>query len=800
MSYLRIQKEETLKAKVFARYFDPKRFAYKPNSGNADFGITDILTQAFCYLAEVKRGVAEIFPMITRLLLTYKKTCGSGGQLPPPFIGCFDAVKIAFVPFYDILPIFAETDVNWNAAPSDYLSADFIKLRKKVEKLTESKITVFKFSEEDDAIKDFIGNLSAGNTAAKSRIAKNNFPHIFYRWLKEIKPAINISAEHWRKYKSEGVLDCDFFRADMMSSEGSTLLEKLKIILENDAYKLQRNIEGDLFKLNIDFTDGGAAYTCFWNKYERPSAEEYQRYIIGRRDLLVPQNIREVKGSFFTPKIWVEKSQEYLEKVFGADWQDEYYIWDCAAGTGNLLAGLTNKDNIWASDIDQPNIDAIHALIGEGLNLLHDHVFQFDFLNDILTAEDQKDENEKREKLILPPSTRKLPPSLCEILDDPEKRKKLIVYINPPYAEGDNVRGIGRKGVQESAIHDTYQNALGKARSELFAQFFMRVYREIPGAFLASFSKLKNLQAPNFKNFRNVFLAKLEKLFIVPANTFDNVSGQFPIVFFIWNTYEKERFQSGNADVFGKDGNYLGTKKIYNYDDCRYISDWLEYHSKNIAEEPIGDLSSVGNDFQNQRMLFINDVYQKRKQGGRHTFITKENLIVVSIYFAVRRVIPATWLNDRDQFLYPRDAYKPDTDFQHNCLAYALFNNNISCKRGVNHWIPFTEKEAGAKEKFESNFMNSFLKGKTFSPEARAVLSAGKALWKYYHGNSNAIFANASFYDIREFFQGRKENGTMNAKSADETYNALIKALRDALKILAKKIEPKVYEYGFLEK
>jgi hypothetical protein len=39
----------------------------------------------------------------------------------------------------------------------------------------------------------------------------------------------------------------------------------------------------------------------------------------------------------------------------------------------------------------------------------------------------------------------------------------------------------------------------------------------------------------------------------------------------------------------------------------------------------------------------------------------------------------------------------------------------------------------------------------------------------------------------------------MNTKSNDETYNTLIKALRDALKVLAEKIEPKVYEYGFLK-
>jgi len=58
---------------------------------------------------------------------------------------------------------------------------------------------------------------------------------------------------------------------------------------------------------------------------------------------------------------------------------------------------------------------------------------------------------------------------------------------------------------------------------------------------------------------------------------------------------------------------------------------------------------------------------------------------------------------------------------------------------------------------------------------------------------------NASLYDIREYFQGRNEKGKMNTKSEDETYNELIKNLRDTLNILAEKIEPKVYEYEFLK-
>ena len=40
----------------------------------------------------------------------------------------------------------------------------------------------------------------------------------------------------------------------------------------------------------------------------------------------------------------------------------------------------------------------------------------------------------------------------------------------------------------------------------------------------------------------------------------------------------------------------------------------------------------------------------------------------------------------------------------------------------------------------------------------------------------------------------------MNNNSNDETYTTLISNLREKLKILAGKIAPKVFEYGFLKK
>lgn len=92
-----------------------------------------------------------------------------------------------------------------------------------------------------------------------------------------------------------------------------------------------------------------------------------------------------------------------------------------------------------------------------------------------------------------------------------------------------------------------------------------------------------------------------------------------------------------------------------------------------------------------------------------------------------------------------------------------------------------------------------------FSAEAQAVFDAGLELWKYYHSQDfkdkeNPYNPNVSLYDIKAHFQGFNDKGKMNPpqKAQDSYYKDSIGALNAALAILAKKIEPKVYEYGFL--
>jgi hypothetical protein len=247
--------------------------------------------------------------------------------------------------------------------------------------------------------------------------------------------------------------------------------------------------------------------------------------------------------------------------------------------------------------------------------------------------------------------------------------------------------------------------------------------------------------------------------------------------------------------------------------------------------ERVAYLRMLGTDMQHNKDIFIsNDLSDNDFKYRLYTIITKNNVIEMSIYHTVRHVFEATWLNDRDQFLYPNDGWLRDREFQNDCLAYTLFHNNIQSSYGTNHWIPFTEHEVKARDKFASSFMTDYIKGKIkndsrdlfedlgtegtegtegafgnrgtfaleFSPEAQALFDSGRELWRYYHAIPDCN-VNASFYDIREYFQGRKETGRMNNTSEDERYTDLLSELRKKAVLLARKIAPKVYEYGFLK-
>ncbi|MDR1199636.1 MAG: hypothetical protein LBK94_11625 [Prevotellaceae bacterium] len=834
--------EEEIKNAVASDYFS--KFDCTKILGKIDFAVkvrrlknAIDFNDEYLLWAEAKQKSTDIIVMLAQLVLTIGKARTFDEILPPPFLGCYDSEKIAFVPYSEIQDLFYQNDFNWNVTPSNYDTKEFKQVYEQIKKIVENDIPwqtyLFYFECDDTELRRFIReNFIVGKTkTSKIRIDKNNFINIYNKWLETVKPTI---AANWDVVKKNGIIDGDFYLADLLSNENQTIIEKLFVLLKYNHYISNRHINnvGFFTESSIYFTDNQKTHNQFWAKYERPPHEDYWNYIIDRHDLLVPQDIRERKGSFFTPRIWVEKSQEYLSDVFGENWQDDYYVWDCCAGTGNLLAGLINKDRIFASTLDKSDVDIMYQRITNGANLWEQNVFQFDFLNDDLLPDPKAIIGRNTQQ----PTPHYLPLELYNIITDSEKCKKLIIYINPPYAEATTAATIYGKKQNKTGvaiIHKTrtrFQQKIGKATNELFAQFLSRIYADINGCKIGEFSTLKAISGTSFVLFRNFFLAKLEKAFIVPANTFDNVNGQFPIGFKVWDTNKKRKIRNVKVDVFDKNNQYIGHKTVYSLEKSKYINDWINQY-KDDSNDAFGILNTRGNDFQNQNYITIEHNAVDIVAHSIKFNISIENLIYCSVYFAVRKIIPADWLNDRDQFLFPNKKWEKDIEFQNDCLTYTLFNNNIQSKSGKNHWIPFSEKELGLTIMFDSHFMHDFINGKLiqngysnlfeqketkmcikreFSAEAQAVFIVGRELWKYYHSQDKKLFeyklgrqkysVNASLYDIREYFQGRNDKGKMNNKSSDETYSELIGSLRSALKALANKIEPKVYEYEFLKR
>lgn len=153
-------------------------------------------------------------------------------------------------------------------------------------------------------------------------------------------------------------------------------------------------------------------------------------------------------------------------------------------------------------------------------------------------------------------------------------------------------------------------------------------------------------------------------------------------------------------------------------------------------------------------------------------------------------------------------------EFKDDCLVWMLFNgSNLTASADglewnrrtwsiVNHFIPFTEDEVDAPERFESDFMVRQLAGRTLSAEARAVLDAGRAIWRTYFERFGSLD-----YSIREQLKlNRADVGWYQVRNALKLYAESAEgrptdfsAFEFAYKSLGDKLRPKVYEYGFLK-
>lgn len=762
--------------------------------------LIDIQTKEIWFEAK-DNGKISTYAMFTQLM-HYVQQALNNGESVPPFLCVIDTQKAAIMKSMDVIPFLEKKTIKWGKSASNYTQEALDAISAHI----GTHFVSFKIETHEEEFIATVKNAILKGDIIRTQITPDNLKQVFDKWVQMIGREINgVAAEDYAL----------LFFADIMHDGTMATHDDLtaQLLHKNNAPVF--SLGGKLYELS-----NKEGYRQFWTIYHKPPKPEYRNYLLERRDSLIPFDERSFKGAFYTPLNVVDKAYDKLTETLGKNWQKEYIVWDMCCGVGNLEVKHSNPRNIFMSTLDIEDVDVMKAT----KTCVAATRFQYDYLNDDITDEGQIDYT----------LTNKVPQDLRDVIT---QGKKILVLINPPYAEAGEGIGEGNKGkVAKTKFAATAMTTYGKASNELFTQFVARIYKEIPNATVAMFSKLKYVNSYNFEKFRQAWSAEYLGGFVVDSKSFEGLKGNFPIGFLIWKTYPIEKKKIDITEittvVLDKKVNPIGEKIFYNLPNETFLNVWVKRPKANAhqvvplkntvsvstakntviltkwSDGAIGYFFCDGNDFQNasQSTVIFSSTYFK----GHGFYITPENLWQAAVMFTARKAIKPTWLNDRDQFLQPTRLLSEE--FKSDCLIWMLFNgsnltasaNNLEWNNKkwsiVNHFIPFTEEDVNSPDRFESDFMVQYLTDKKLSAEAKQVLSEGKKLWQ-------AFFAHIDVHNVREELKlNRSDVGWYQVRKALQARNksgdfplVCFKPFEEQYKSLTEKLQPLVYEFGFLK-
>lgn len=759
--------------------------------------LIDIQTKEIWFEAKQNSKLSS-YAMFTQLLHYVQEALNHGDYIPP-FLAVIDTEKAALIKTIDVLPFLEKKTIKWGKSASGYTQEAL----DVVSAYIGTHFVSFKIKTHEKEFIEAIKNAIKKGDIIRTQITPDNLKQVFDKWVDMIGREI-------RDVKEEDY--ALLFFADIMNDGTISTHKDLPAELLHKDNAPVFSLGGKLYELG-----NKEGYRQFWAIYHRPPKEEYRDYLLERRDSLIPIDERSFKGAYYTPLHVVDKAYDKLSETLGDNWQQEYIVWDMCCGVGNLEVKHSNPRNIYMSTLDQADVDVMKAT-KTCVGATH---FQYDYLNDDITDDGNIDYA----------LTNKIPEGLRKAI---ASDKKILVLINPPYAEAGVFGAESKKGVAKTKFAATAMADFGKAKNELFIQFVARIAKEMPCATLAMFSTLKYVNAPNFEDFRKQWDSDYCGGFIVPSKSFDGLSGSFPIGFLIWQTSHGDgtlsQINEISVEVLDNDARPIGEKRFYNLSADSYLNKWIKREKPNNqsvvplknAVSVAGESKSILTAWSDNAIAYMRSSANDVQHASSHTllvsstysdahgiYIKKENLWQASIVFTVRRIVKSTWLNNRDQFLQPTE---PLTDeFTHDCLVWMLFSgSNLTASANdlewqgknwsiVNHFIPYTEEEVGATGRFESDFMVQYMADKSFSSEAQTVLEEGRKLWQAYFAHTDVRGVrdelkinrpDVGWYQIRKALQVRNNDSDFSPVS--------FKDFELAYKTLTEKLLPQVYSLGFL--
>lgn len=535
---------------------------------------------------------------------------------------------------------------------------------------------------------------------------------------------------------------------------------------------------------------------------------------------------RRRKGEFYTPTAFVDYAHRMIGREFGENWRDEFVVWDCAWGTGNLTRDYRFKE-LYCSTLEQAELDIARSVNPEAVK------FRFDFLNDSFEA---------------------LPEGLQRAF---REGRKVLFFINPPYASAGagSGKGTNKVGMTKTLVNEQMvKEKIGKSVQNLYGQFLYRILKlksVNPNINLAVFCPSLFLTGGSWSGFRKVFFKSFGYVSGVQfqASHFSDVATKWGIMFSMWDTNTQEKrvdFPCVCVDV-DETGEIVALtgKTVYNVDGKETGADWVKAPVKGVKGEDAPQMKSALAWRENGQLCgllaqnalgYYHNCSNNVEKGAQDVYIVSscaahahgcsilpQNFDRVVANFAARKLIDCNWMNSKDEYMVPNVEDSRYAEYQKDSIVFSLFNtaSNQSSLRGITYkdkvwdirneffWMGRARvmdlaDEAGFEELYNDakrsgeRFAFKRLRELELSPEAKDVLDRAT------HIVERTMEYRKDIHDAHpEWHLNAWDAGWYQVRRLASELPFLkdeMDGFKESFKALADKMRPMVYDLGFLKR
>jgi hypothetical protein len=554
-----------------------------------------------------------------------------------------------------------------------------------------------------------------------------------------------------------------------------------------------------------------------------------------------------------TVSTWVDEANKLLIESLGEDWKQDYVVWDCAWGTGNLTRDYHFKE-LYCSTLYEHDL-ALGANYNKNATK-----FQYDFLNDDVEIFENLRQKVSKGYTLTEHDFwgTQLYIKAPKLIKNMLSRKKILFFINPPFsttgdmASSRDGRGNKKPGLGDSKISRIMKEwKIGACSQQLYAQFLYRIY-QLNAIFnnivlLGSFTPTLIFTGKHYNWFHRSFNQyNFISGFTFQASEFADVKEGWAISFSIWDFTRSAKTSikhvikvissNGTDSLFYKHSyivpynkklssfyqSNVKTDKVKDYPTMSTginITNGLTKHDENCYGYLYMDTPRI--EYNDQFVSLI----PLRMKGNKTTVaLYNDNVLNCLSIFAARRLITnkhATWINCKDEFMKPDISNPLYTQWESDSIVYALFNSSthFSSLRNVqyngnyiniyNHFY-FMSRDSMKELSLKFNNDNIYydlqthatnerlgsklLNNAALSNEARAVLEFVKQIIRISFKYREQFDDAHPEYHINTWDAGWYQvKGLLKAFMPD-----YLKKFDELYSILENKMRPLVYELGFL--